>query len=72
MACVDHHVSAGVLPPGPRYLDPDAAATGELIFEIAKGNDWPITQAAAGPFTSPSSRTPAGSGSATRAPGPSG
>ncbi len=47
VACIDHHVSAGVLPPGPRYLDPDAAATGELVFEIAKGNDWPITQAAA-------------------------
>ena len=47
VACIDHHVSAGVLPPGPRYLDPDAAATGELVFEVAKGNDWPITQAAA-------------------------
>ena len=47
VACVDHHVSAGVLPPGPRYLDPDAAATGELVFELAKGNDWPITQAVA-------------------------
>lgn len=47
VACVDHHVSAGVLPPGPRYLDPGAAATGELIFELAKGNDWPITLAAA-------------------------
>ena len=47
VACIDHHVSAGVLPPGPRYLDPEAAATGELIFEVAKGNDWPITQAAA-------------------------
>jgi phosphoesterase RecJ-like protein len=47
VACVDHHVSAGVLPPGPRYVDPDAAATGELIFELAKGNDWPITQAVA-------------------------
>ena len=47
VACVDHHVSTGVLPPGPRYLDPDAAATGELIFELAKGNDWPVTQAAA-------------------------
>jgi phosphoesterase RecJ-like protein len=47
VACVDHHVSVGVLPPGPRYLDPGAAATGELIFELAKGNDWPITQAAA-------------------------
>jgi bifunctional oligoribonuclease and PAP phosphatase NrnA len=47
VACVDHHVSAGVLPPGPRYLDPGAAATGELIFELAKGNNWPVTQAAA-------------------------
>lgn len=47
VACVDHHVSAGLLPSGPRYVDPDAAATGELIFEIAKGNDWPITQVVA-------------------------
>ena len=23
MACIDHHVSAGALPPGPRYVDPD-------------------------------------------------
>lgn len=46
-ACVDHHVSAGLLPPGPRYVDPEAAATGELIFELAKGNGWPITQAVA-------------------------
>src|SRR5688572_12646825 len=30
VGCVDHHVSVGVMPPGPRYLDPDAAATGEL------------------------------------------
>src|SRR6476469_10765377 len=33
VACVDHHVSAGMLAPGPRYLDPDAAAPGELMFE---------------------------------------
>jgi bifunctional oligoribonuclease and PAP phosphatase NrnA len=46
-ACVDHHVSVGQLPPGPRYVDPEAAATGELIFELAKGNGWPITQAVA-------------------------
>jgi bifunctional oligoribonuclease and PAP phosphatase NrnA len=47
VACVDHHVSAGILPPGPRYVDPDAAATGELIFELAKGNEWPVTKAVA-------------------------
>ena len=47
VGCVDHHVSTGVLPPGPRYLDPDAAATGELIFELALANGWPLTQAAA-------------------------
>lgn len=47
VACIDHHVSAGVLPPGPRYVDPEAAATGELVFEVAKGNGWPITHAAA-------------------------
>lgn len=44
VACVDHHVSVGMLPAGPRYVDPDAAATGELIFELAKGNGWEITQ----------------------------
>jgi phosphoesterase RecJ-like protein len=47
VACVDHHVSTGILPPGPRYVDPNAAATGELIFEIAKANDWSVSQAAA-------------------------
>ncbi|HEX2250439.1 MAG TPA: DHH family phosphoesterase, partial [Gemmatimonadales bacterium] len=47
VACIDHHVSEGILPPGPRYLDPDAAATGELIYELAVANDWPVTQAAA-------------------------
>ena len=47
VACVDHHVSAGFLPPGPRYVDPGAAATGELIFELAIANGWPLTQAVA-------------------------
>jgi bifunctional oligoribonuclease and PAP phosphatase NrnA len=47
VACVDHHVSAGLLPAGPRYVDPSAAATGELIFELAVGNGWPVTQAVA-------------------------
>lgn len=47
VACIDHHVSDGIIPPGPRYIDQTAAATGELIFEIAAANDWPRTRAAA-------------------------
>ena len=47
VACIDHHVSPGSLPPGPRYVDPTAAATGELVFELALANGWPITQPAA-------------------------
>jgi phosphoesterase RecJ-like protein len=47
VACVDHHVSEGVLPAGPRYVDAGAAATGELIFEIARACGWDVTQAAA-------------------------
>jgi bifunctional oligoribonuclease and PAP phosphatase NrnA len=43
VACIDHHVSPGTLPPGPRYLDPSAAATGELVSEIALANRWPLT-----------------------------
>jgi phosphoesterase RecJ-like protein len=40
-------VSPGSLPPGPRYVDASAAATGELVFELAIANGWPLTQAAA-------------------------
>lgn len=47
VACVDHHVSPGTLPDGPRYVDPGAAATGELIYELAKACDWEVTRAAA-------------------------
>jgi phosphoesterase RecJ-like protein len=47
VACVDHHISAGHLPDGPRYVDPDASATGELIFQLAQANGWPLTQLAA-------------------------
>lgn len=47
VACVDHHVSKGDLPPGPRYVDPDAAATGELIRELARANEWDLTAEAA-------------------------
>lgn len=47
VGCIDHHVSQGWLPDGPRLLDPAAAATGELVFDLAVANDWPITCAAA-------------------------
>ncbi|HEX2636540.1 MAG TPA: bifunctional oligoribonuclease/PAP phosphatase NrnA [Gemmatimonadales bacterium] len=47
VACVDHHVGEGLLPDGPRYLDAGAAATGELVFEIAVANDWTLTREAA-------------------------
>lgn len=47
VACVDHHVSQGQLPNGPRYVDPAASATGELIFELAQANGWLLTQPAA-------------------------
>jgi bifunctional oligoribonuclease and PAP phosphatase NrnA len=46
-ACIDHHVSAGVLPDGPRYIDAGAAATGELVFEIAHANGWQVSPEAA-------------------------
>lgn len=44
VACVDHHVSPGHLPEGPRYLDPKAAATASLVYEIAVGNQWALTR----------------------------
>ncbi len=47
VACVDHHISPGHLPAGPRYVDSGAAATGELIFEIALANGWQVTREAA-------------------------
>ncbi|MGH7534783.1 MAG: DHH family phosphoesterase, partial [Gemmatimonadales bacterium] len=47
VGCIDHHVSTGVLPPGPRFLDPAAAATGELVFELAAANGWTMTEDAA-------------------------
>jgi len=47
VVCIDHHISEGTLPPGPRYVDYTAAATGELIFEIAMANDWRVDLATA-------------------------
>ncbi|MEZ4455642.1 MAG: bifunctional oligoribonuclease/PAP phosphatase NrnA [Gemmatimonadales bacterium] len=47
VGCIDHHVSPGTLPEGPRYVDPSAAATAELVVEIAMANKWQLTRAAA-------------------------
>lgn len=47
VACIDHHVSPGTLPDGPRFVDPAAAATGELIAMLAHEAQWTITAPAA-------------------------
>ncbi len=47
VACVDHHVSQGHLPDGARYVDAEASATGELIYQLAIANGWPLTPLAA-------------------------
>ncbi|MDH5805520.1 MAG: bifunctional oligoribonuclease/PAP phosphatase NrnA, partial [Gemmatimonadota bacterium] len=43
VACIDHHVSEGRLPPGPKVIDATACATGELIFEFAAIMGFNIT-----------------------------
>ena len=45
--CIDHHVSPGSLPAGPRLVDPEAAATAELVFDLACALRWPISAEAA-------------------------
>src|SRR5213083_2026508 len=47
VACIDHHVSAGSLPRGPRLVAPEAAATAELVFDLASAVGWPLTPEAA-------------------------
>jgi bifunctional oligoribonuclease and PAP phosphatase NrnA len=47
VACIDHHVSGGTLPAGPRYVDATAAATAELVWELAAANGWELTTDAA-------------------------
>jgi phosphoesterase RecJ-like protein len=47
LACIDHHVSPGVLPPGPRLIDPHATATAELVYDLAVALGWPVTPACA-------------------------
>ncbi len=45
--CVDHHLSAGTLPDGPRLVDPTASATAELIHDLASVAGWPLSPDAA-------------------------
>ncbi len=47
VACIDHHVSNGSLPEGPRLVDAHAAATGELVYDLARTVRWAITPEAA-------------------------
>jgi len=47
VACIDHHVSQGSLPGGPRLVAPEAAATAELVFDFASALDWSISPEAA-------------------------
>jgi len=47
VACIDHHVSGGTLPRGPRLVAPEAAATAELVFDFASALQWPLCPEAA-------------------------
>ncbi len=43
VVCIDHHVSGGALPPGPRLVAPEATATTELVYDLAVANGWTVT-----------------------------
>jgi phosphoesterase RecJ-like protein len=43
VVCIDHHVSGGTLPPGPRLVAPEATATAELVYDLAVASGWPVT-----------------------------
>ncbi|MBI4503443.1 MAG: bifunctional oligoribonuclease/PAP phosphatase NrnA [Gemmatimonadetes bacterium] len=47
VACIDHHMTDGSLPPGPRLVDAKACATGELIYDLARSLGWPLRPDAA-------------------------
>jgi bifunctional oligoribonuclease and PAP phosphatase NrnA len=47
VACIDHHVSPGTLPVGPRLVAPEATATAELIYDLAAALEWPLSADAA-------------------------
>lgn len=43
-ACIDHHLSPGTLPDGPRLVDAEASATAELVYDLAVTMGWPVTE----------------------------
>lgn len=47
VVCIDHHVSPGTLPAGPRLVAPEATATAELVFDLASALEWEIETEAA-------------------------
>jgi phosphoesterase RecJ-like protein len=47
VACIDHHVSQGTLPAGPRLVAPEATATAELVFDLATELGWELSTDAA-------------------------
>jgi len=47
VACIDHHVSPGSLPDGPRMVAPEATATAELVHDLAVALGWTIPAEAA-------------------------
>jgi phosphoesterase RecJ-like protein len=47
VACIDHHKSVGLLPDGPRLVDPGACATGELVYDLAQTAGWGLSSKAA-------------------------
>jgi phosphoesterase RecJ-like protein len=47
VVCIDHHVSPGTLPEGPRLVAPEATATAELVFDLATTLGWPLSVDAA-------------------------
>ena len=47
VACIDHHLSDGSLPEGPRLVDARACATGELVYDLAQSLRWSLSSDAA-------------------------
>jgi phosphoesterase RecJ-like protein len=47
VVCIDHHVSPGTLPEGPRLVAPEATATAELVYDLAATLGWTLSADAA-------------------------